>query len=70
MATVRCAAAIDHLHADRNRARHGDAFRFVYLPDDDSLDQAKRVLAGHPPVYARRYLRIAIEIIVDNPDAL
>jgi hypothetical protein len=55
---------------DRNHALEGGAFLFVYAPDDDSVAHAKRVFEQHPPVYARRYLRIAIERIVENPNAL
>lgn len=59
-----------YLHEDKNHALGGGAFLFVYAPDDDSVAHARRVFEQHAPVYARRYLRIAIERIVENPNAL
>lgn len=59
-----------YLREDKNHALAGGAFLFVYAPDDDSVAHARRVFERHPPVYARRYLRIAIENIVENPKAL
>ncbi|HVX04024.1 MAG TPA: hypothetical protein VHA71_02775 [Rhodanobacteraceae bacterium] len=54
----------DKMHAD-----DGGAFLFVYAPDDEDAANAKTVFAEHPPVFARRYLRVAIEQIVRNPKA-
>jgi hypothetical protein len=59
-----------YVQEDAELARSGGAFLFVYAPDDDDVDRARRVFAQHGPAYARRYLAIAIEIIVENPNAL
>lgn len=56
--------AEDKMHAD-----DGGAFLFVYAPEDEDAANAKAVFEKHPPVFARRYLRIAIEQIVRNPKA-
>lgn len=58
-----------YVREDAELARSGGAFLFVYAPDDESLARARRVLARHGPAYARRYLNIAIEEIVRNPNA-
>ena len=54
---------------DKQHAGDGGAFLFVYAPEDADADNAKAVFATHPPVFARRYLRIAIEQLVLNPKA-
>lgn len=59
-----------YVNEDRNHAKGGGAFLFVYAPEDADAVKAKSVFAQHPPVFARRYLRIAIEQIVENPQAL
>ncbi|MGH8145656.1 MAG: hypothetical protein ACREPY_04930 [Rhodanobacteraceae bacterium] len=59
-----------YLSEDKNHALNGGAFLFVYAPDDDSVAHARQVFEHHAPVYARRYLRIAIERIIENPNAL
>lgn len=59
-----------YVREDADLAHSGGAFLFVYAPEDDDVDKARRVFAQHGPAYARRYLKIAIEIIVKNPDAL
>lgn len=59
-----------YVHEDADLARSGGAFLFVYAPGDEHVDKARRVFAQHGPAYARRYLKIAIEIIVENPNAL
>jgi len=41
----------------------------VYAPKDEDAANAKLVFDKRPPVFARRYLRIAIEHIVTNPKA-
>lgn len=55
---------------DRDHAGKGGAFVFVYAPDDETSARAKSVLAAHPPEFARRYLRIAIEEIIAQPGAV
>ncbi len=58
-----------YLREDADLARDGGAFLFAYAPDDARLNQARRVFAQHSPAYARRYLPIAIERIVENAHA-
>jgi hypothetical protein len=58
-----------YLREDADLARDGGAFLFVYAPDDARLDQARRVFAQLGPAYARRYLPVAIERIVENAHA-
>ncbi|HEX7370702.1 MAG TPA: hypothetical protein VF284_10540 [Rhodanobacteraceae bacterium] len=59
-----------YVDEDKNHAKDGGAFLFVFAPNDADAAQAKSVFARHPPVFARRYLRVAIEQIVKNPKAL
>jgi len=54
---------------DKQHAGDGGAFLFVYAPKDEDAANAKLVFDKRPPVFARRYLRIAIEHIVTNPKA-
>jgi hypothetical protein len=58
-----------YLREDADLARDGGAFLFGYAPDDARLDQARRVFAQLGPAYARRYLPVAIERIVENAHA-
>lgn len=58
-----------YLREDADLARDGGAFLFVYAPDDERMKQARRVFAQHGPKYARRYLDVAIERIVENANA-
>lgn len=53
------------LQTDAELARRGGAFLFVYAPDDDRVEQARTVFALHRPDYARRYLQVAIERLID-----
>lgn len=55
---------------DQAHARKGGAFLFVYAPDDDDLARARTVFSRHPALFARRYLRIAIETIIENDASL
>ena len=54
---------------DKQHAADGGAFLFVYAPKDEDAANAKLVFDRNPPVFARRYLRIAIEQIIINPKA-
>lgn len=54
---------------DKQHASSGGAFLFVYAPNDEDAANAKKVFAKSPPVFARRYLRVAIEQMVLNPKA-
>ncbi|MGH8214470.1 MAG: hypothetical protein ACREPZ_02060 [Rhodanobacteraceae bacterium] len=58
-----------YVREDAEFARSGGAFLFVYAPDDEALGRARRVFAQIGPAYARRYLKIAIEVIIRNPNA-
>jgi hypothetical protein len=60
----------DFVDEDAAFAQTGGAFLYAYAPDDEAVERARRVFARHGPVYARRYLRLAIEIIVQNPEAI
>jgi hypothetical protein len=53
------------LEDDAELARRGGAFLFLFAPDELRVAQAREVFARHRPAYARRYLRVAIERIVD-----
>lgn len=55
-----------YIREDADLARDGGAFLFVYAPDDARMNQARSVFAQHGPAYARRYLPVAIERIVEN----
>lgn len=57
------------IREDADLAQRGGAFLFAYAPDDDRVATARRVFAQHGPKYARRYLKIAIERIVENAAA-
>ncbi|MGN6312961.1 MAG: hypothetical protein ACTHMO_04270 [Rhodanobacteraceae bacterium] len=58
-----------YIREDADLARDGGAFLFVYAPDDARASQARRVFAQTHPAFARRYLDVAIERIVENPKA-
>ena len=53
------------LDDDAELARQGGAFLFLFAPDDDRVDQARKVFAQYRPAYARRYMKVAIEPIID-----
>ena len=58
-----------YVRDDADFAQAGGAFLFAYAPEDEHVDKAQLVFAQHGPAYARRYLNIAIQIIVKNhPD--
>lgn len=54
-----------YLKDDAELAHNGGAFLFVYAPDDDHLQHARSVFEQHRPKYARRYLQIAIERLIE-----
>lgn len=56
-----------YIREDADLARDGGAFLFVYAPDDARANQARRVFAQTHPAFARRYLDVAIERMVENP---
>jgi hypothetical protein len=61
-----------YLQTDAELARSGGAFLFFYAPDDDHVRKARSVFATYRPTFARRYLRGAIERLIDpaaNPVA-
>lgn len=53
------------LDDDAELAQRGGAFLFLFAPSDRDVAHARAVFAQHPPVYARRYLGVAIERIVE-----
>ena len=55
------------LKDDAELAREGGAFLFLFAPEASHVEHARRVFAQHRPKYARRYLHVAIERIVDPP---
>lgn len=58
-----------YIREDADLARDGGAFLFVYAPDDTRANQARSVFTQIGPAYARRYLDVAIERMVENPKA-
>ncbi len=57
------------LHDDAELARNGGAFLFVYAPAEHHVRRAREVFERHPPAYARRYLPVAIERLVEPAHA-
>ncbi len=55
----------DILKNDAELARKGGAFLFVFAPRDSHADHARKVFAQYRPTFARRYLQIAIEHIIE-----
>jgi hypothetical protein len=53
---------------DKVHAGKGGAFLFLFAPTDDDVAHARLVFERHAPVFARRYLRLAIEEIVPHTD--
>ncbi len=58
-----------YVREDADFANSGGAFLFVYAPQDDHVETARRVFAQHGPAFARRYLNLAVQNIVRNPEA-
>jgi hypothetical protein len=58
-----------YLDDDAELARKGGAFLFVYAPEDRHVNRARAVFERHRPAYARRYLNVAIERLVEPPRA-
>lgn len=53
-----------YIDDDLELARGGGAFLFVYAPSDDDCRRAMAVLRQLHPVFARRYLPMAIERLI------
>ena len=51
-------------------ARTGGAFLLVYTPEDDPARRVEEIIAAADAVYARRYLPMAIERLIEPPPAL
>jgi len=51
-------------------AHQGGAFLFVYTPEDDEARRIEAIVVRNQPVYARRYLPMAIERLVEPPPSL
>jgi hypothetical protein len=58
------------LENDADLARSGGAFLFLYAPDSRRVQDARAIFAQHQPAYARRYLHVAIERLIEPPRAL
>lgn len=56
-----------YLEDDAELARKGGAFLFLFAPADPQVERALTVFARHRPAYARRYLHMAIERLIDQP---
>lgn len=62
----------DYLQTDAELAHRGGAFLFFYAPDDEHVQHARTIFATHRPTFARRYLKVAIERLIEpvtNPGA-
>lgn len=55
----------DMLKIDAELARQGGAFLFVFAPHDSHAAHARQVFARYRPTFARRYLQVAIEHIIE-----
>lgn len=55
----------EFLENDANLARAGGAFLFLFAPDTARVAHARGVFAQHQPSYARRYLHVAIEQLIE-----
>lgn len=53
---------------DLTLARQGGVFLLAYTPEEEQAQAVQAVLEGAQPVYARRYLRVAIDRIIEPPD--
>lgn len=53
-----------YIDDDIELARQGGAFVFVYAPNDEDCRRAMEVLRPELPVFARRYLPMAIERLI------
>jgi hypothetical protein len=53
------------LQDDAELARKGGAFLFLFAPNDQHVAHARTIFARHRPAYARRYLQVAIERIIE-----
>jgi hypothetical protein len=53
------------LEDDAELARKGGAFLFLFAPHDHHVAHARIIFERHRPHYARRYLQVAIERIID-----
>jgi len=53
------------LQDDADLAHRGGAFLFLFAPHDRHVAKARTIFARHRPTYARRYLPVAIERIIE-----
>ena len=53
-----------YIDDDLKLARRGGGFLFVYVPTDADAERATALLKRAHPVYARRYLNLAIERLI------
>lgn len=52
---------LGYIEDDRRHARQGGAFLFVYVPTDEDVLRARRIVDASAPVHARRYMSLGIE---------
>lgn len=55
------------IELDVEHARRGAAFLFIYTPDDTDGEKAEALLRSSNALYARRYLPMAIERLIEPP---
>lgn len=55
------------IELDLEHAKRGAAFLFVYTPDEADSDKMETLLRGKDALYARRYLPLAIERLIEPP---
>ncbi|HJU38052.1 MAG TPA: hypothetical protein VJ724_00665 [Tahibacter sp.] len=53
-----------YIDDDLKLARRGGAFLFAHAPTDDDCERIMTVLRRHHPIFARRYLPLAIERLI------
>ncbi|MGY6519093.1 MAG: hypothetical protein ACXIUZ_10295 [Lysobacteraceae bacterium] len=55
------------IELDRQHARRGAGFLFVYTPEEADGDRVEALLRSRDALYARRYLPLAIERLIEPP---
>lgn len=50
-----------YIDDDLKHAREGGAFLFAYVPTDDAVARARKIIDASVPVLARRYMALGIE---------
>lgn len=55
------------IELDAEHARRGAAFLFIYTPDEADGEKVEAILRSGDALYARRYLPLAIERLIEPP---